>query len=249
MIAPEGAPRVSPDALVRRSATSGSTITPVESRPGVEARPGVEGSPGGPTTIWPPLRRLPLPVCEPFPAHGWRPKDVPAGNQQPLLPLGDLHADTRDPVPTSAVPAGAGGPRAGSARARPHPGPPAEAPEQPAGRCARPGPADPQAWARQFLHAALEAVAGIRPPAQLVRWTTTEVQAQLTRRSALTERLRATGPPSRGNPRVLTLRVCEPAAGVCEVGAVVTDPPRVRAVALRLETVQGRWRATALELG
>uniref|UniRef100_UPI00262EF298 Rv3235 family protein n=1 Tax=uncultured Pseudokineococcus sp. TaxID=1642928 RepID=UPI00262EF298 len=48
---------------------------------------------------------------------------------------------------------------------------------------------------------------------------------------------------------VRRVRITHPADGVVEAAAVVMDTDRVRAVALRLEGWDTRWRLTALELG
>jgi len=48
---------------------------------------------------------------------------------------------------------------------------------------------------------------------------------------------------------VRSVHTTEPVPGVVEASAVVVDRGRVRAVALRLEGLDGRWRATALEMG
>jgi hypothetical protein len=45
------------------------------------------------------------------------------------------------------------------------------------------------------------------------------------------------------------VRVCEPADGVAETCAVVVDGARVRALAMRLVGVDGRWRIEALQVG
>jgi hypothetical protein len=42
--------------------------------------------------------------------------------------------------------------------------------------------------------------------------------------------------------------VDEPADGVAEVCAVVSHGERFRAIALRLEGIDGRWRCTVLQL-
>jgi hypothetical protein len=46
-----------------------------------------------------------------------------------------------------------------------------------------------------------------------------------------------------------SIRVCEPADGVAEVSAVVQIGPRFRAMAARLEGLDGRWRCVRLQLG
>jgi hypothetical protein len=109
-------------------------------------------------------------------------------------------------------------------------------------------------WTRQFVQAALEVAAGRRAPSQLVRWTSEDVFTTLSRRAALAARVeraeRVTGASARSVAvAVRSVRLCHPGAGVVEASAVVTDRGRVRAVALRVEGVDGRWRVTALEIG
>jgi hypothetical protein len=168
--------------------------------------------------VVPSLRLRPVPVAEPRPALRVlpAPDETAAGAGQAQLPL------ERPPAPATA-------------RAL-----------RPAGRELRDdGLPDPQEWAQRFAQVALEVAAGLRPPAQLLRWTTTGVLAGLTRRHALAQR--SGGRPVR--PTVRSLHVHEPADAVCEVSVVLGDGPRVRALALRLQGEGGRWRVTAFELG
>lgn len=51
-----------------------------------------------------------------------------------------------------------------------------------------------------------------------------------------------------GMPRLCSVRVSEPADGVAEVSAVVRHGARTRAVALRLEGMDGRWQCTVLSV-
>jgi Family of unknown function (DUF6459) len=104
---------------------------------------------------------------------------------------------------------------------------------------------DPAAWAGRMTQAVIEALSGVRPLAQLVRWTRVDVYAALQRRCALA----ATRPQSGRRSVVRSVRICEPADGVVEASAVVVAGGRVQAVALRLEGLDGRWQMTALELG
>jgi Family of unknown function (DUF6459) len=46
---------------------------------------------------------------------------------------------------------------------------------------------------------------------------------------------------------LLSVRVCEPADGVAEVSVVFRRAERVRALAFRIQGVDGRWRVTALQ--
>ena len=106
-------------------------------------------------------------------------------------------------------------------------------------------PADPRQWALRFSQVALEVATGLRPAAQLVRWTTPAVMAALARRHAIAQR--GGGRPPRATVR--SVRLCEPVAGVGEVTAVVAAGSRVRALAFRMEDEGGRWRVVAFELG
>jgi Family of unknown function (DUF6459) len=106
-------------------------------------------------------------------------------------------------------------------------------------------PGDAREWAVRFSQVALEVAAGLRPPAQLVRWTTPAVIAALGRHHALAQR--GGGRPPRATVR--SVRLCEPVPGVGEVTAVVAAGPRVRALAFRMEDEGGRWRVVAFELG
>lgn len=107
---------------------------------------------------------------------------------------------------------------------------------------------EPQAWVETFVRVACEVGAGRRPPAQLQRWTTGDVFATLARRHALAAR--APQQANRGTATVVrSVRCCAVEEWVREASAVVVDRGRVRAVALRLEAVGGRWRVTALEIG
>jgi len=105
---------------------------------------------------------------------------------------------------------------------------------------------DPQLWAGRLAQAMLEVDAGVRPVAQLRRWTSEEVYASLRHRG---RRSRFVQTRAAGSNRVWvrSLRICEPADGVAEVSAVVQDGPRTRALAMRLEGTDGRWRCTVLK--
>ncbi|GAB3246442.1 Rv3235 family protein [Kineosporia babensis] len=107
---------------------------------------------------------------------------------------------------------------------------------------------EPRPWAAAFIQAAMEVACGLRPPTQLVRWTTPEVHGTLVRRGALTARtLRNSSGPG-AKPRLRALVLCSPKAGVYEVSAVINEPQRIRAVAFRMEGLHGRWRVTEFEM-
>jgi Family of unknown function (DUF6459) len=122
---------------------------------------------------------------------------------------------------------------------------PLEVEERPLPGPQRPGEPGPKGWALQFTQVALEVVAGLRPPGQLLRWTSEEVQAGLQRRYALA--LRGGTQPRRS--RVRSVHLASPVEGVAEVAAVVGDGVRCRAIAFRMEGRDERWQVTALDLG
>jgi len=102
----------------------------------------------------------------------------------------------------------------------------------------------PKRWAAKFVQAMVETLAGDRPASQLVRWTTRDVHDALARRTS-------SGPRPAGAPRpvVRSVHVTEPAVGIAEVAALVRCGARCRAVALRLEGLDGRWQCSAVEVG
>lgn len=108
---------------------------------------------------------------------------------------------------------------------------------------------DPLTTCSALVQAVVEVLGGVRPAAQLVRWMSHDVHVALARRAALAARMRR-GTAAQGRAAVVRgVRVCTPADGVVEASAVVVEADRVRAVAVRLEGLDGRWRATALEVG
>lgn len=101
-------------------------------------------------------------------------------------------------------------------------------------------------WGRRMIQAMLEAYEGVRSPDQLSRWVVPEIRQRAHRRGLLARRRgRGTGRP----PVVRSVHPCFPADGVCEIAAVVWVDGRVRALAMRMSGVDGRWLVTAWELG
>ncbi|QZN84722.1 Rv3235 family protein [Cellulomonas sp. C5510] len=132
-----------------------------------------------------------------------------------------------------------------------------------------PGPAggpaatlDPRQACCMVALAAVEVLSGTRPLAQLARWVTPEVYDTLARRAALTApRSRVLDPvaapgdlagrtesPVR-RPSVRRVRAVAVGQDALEASVVVAHAGRVRAVAVRLIRVAGRWRAAALVVG
>ncbi|GAA0958727.1 Rv3235 family protein [Frigoribacterium faeni] len=96
----------------------------------------------------------------------------------------------------------------------------------------------------------LEVLAGARDLEQLSRWVTADVYALLQRRVRLSARARMAHGIRAYRPilRLGPVRVTEPSPGTVEAVVVVHGRGRSRAVAVRLETTRGRWRACALHV-
>jgi len=167
----------------------------------------------------PPLRRAAIPLRDPQPARRL------------------LDADPRPTVPTT------------QGTLTLVPGREPEMPLVPPAPTAPRVPSGDREWAGRFVHAAAEVSSGLRSATQLIRWTTPDVQMSLQRRAALAGRARTAGVFKTGKPFVRSLRISVVTSRTYEVTAVVGELDRFRAVALRMEDLDGRWRVTALEIG
>lgn len=106
---------------------------------------------------------------------------------------------------------------------------------------------DPVPLLRSLTNGALEVLAGIREVDQLARWLSEDAFHALATRANLSARARSARgvAPARPNFQLLSIRVMEPADGIIESVIVVAGPGRTRAVAIRLEGLDGRWRANS----
>jgi hypothetical protein len=103
---------------------------------------------------------------------------------------------------------------------------------------------DPRPWAYGFVQALTEVVGGFRPLGQLSKRAVPGVVAQVS-----DSRGAGVGQQAGARPVVRSVRVSEPMPGAVEVSATVRHGERCRALALRLEGLDGRWQCTALTLG
>jgi hypothetical protein len=101
---------------------------------------------------------------------------------------------------------------------------------------------DPGTYGSRFLRSVLEVLARRRPLQQLLPCTTEDVYEELT------AQLYRTSLADWSTAAVRTMRVSEPADGIAEITGVVAQTSRVRAVALRLEGIDRRWRCTHLTM-
>ncbi|MBV9290884.1 MAG: hypothetical protein JO222_00410 [Frankiales bacterium] len=104
---------------------------------------------------------------------------------------------------------------------------------------------DARQWTRRLAQAVIEVLVGARSAAQLSRYATFDV-LQLLERSTGRLAARRSGPVTR--PVVASVHVCEPRPGVAEGCAVIDTGNRRRALALRLESRNGQWQCTAIQI-
>ncbi|KRE26073.1 Rv3235 family protein [Agromyces sp. Soil535] len=118
---------------------------------------------------------------------------------------------------------------------------------QPARRSELP---DPEPLLRNLTHCVIEVLAGARDLEQLARWVTDDVYRNLSKRVVLAARARRVKgqAPQRPAFTLGTVMVCEPADGVVEAVVLVHQRARSRAVAIRLEGLDQRWRASAISV-
>lgn len=109
---------------------------------------------------------------------------------------------------------------------------------------------DPEPLLRNLTVGVLEVLAGVREIEQLARWLTEDAYRGLLTRANLATRARSARgvPAARPAHTILSVRSCIPADGVVEAVVVVAGPARTRAIAVRLEGMDRRWRATSLAL-
>jgi len=102
---------------------------------------------------------------------------------------------------------------------------------------------EPRRWSARLAQAIVETLHGHRPIQQLLRWTDDTVYSLIAQRLSSRPRARLGI-----RPVIRTIRVCNPTDGVAEASVVVQGGRRYRALALRLEGLDGQWRCTALEI-
>jgi hypothetical protein len=109
---------------------------------------------------------------------------------------------------------------------------------------------DPAPLLRSLTQGVLEVLAGVREVDQLARWFSEDAFRSLVARANLSARARSARgvAPARPTFEIRSLRTSEPLDGVIEAVVVVAGPGRTRAVAIRLEGMDRRWRATSLAI-
>lgn len=109
---------------------------------------------------------------------------------------------------------------------------------------------DPAPMLHGLTRGVLEVLAGVREVDQLARWFTEDAYRSLLTRANLSARARSARgvAPQRPAYSILSTHWSSPVDGVVEATVVVATSARARAVAIRLEGLDGRWRATTLAI-
>ncbi|MER3387383.1 MAG: Rv3235 family protein [Microcella pacifica] len=109
---------------------------------------------------------------------------------------------------------------------------------------------DPRPLLENLTRCVIEILAGARELEQIARWVTDDVYRTLLSRSVISARARAArrAPTRRPSFSLGGVRICEPRDGVVEAVIVVVNRARCRAVAIRLEGLDRRWRASAIHV-
>ena len=106
------------------------------------------------------------------------------------------------------------------------------------------------AFAARFAQAVVEVIGGDRGVHQLMRWTTEGVYADLLHRS---HALHRTTPGDqrlrRVRATVRSVHLSRPQEDAAELSIHVRHGHRSRAIAARIERIEGRWRCSVLQFG
>ena len=103
---------------------------------------------------------------------------------------------------------------------------------------------------RNLTLAVLEVFAGVREVDQVARWLTEDAYRKLVVRANLATRARSARGVAAKRPvhTIISVHESSPADGIIEAVVIVRGPARTRALAMRVEGMDGRWRATSLAL-
>lgn len=105
-------------------------------------------------------------------------------------------------------------------------------------------------FATRFAQALVEVVGGDRAVYQLMRWTTDAVYDDLYRRSNLLKQSPGRDPRLRRlRAQVRSVHLSCPLPDVAEISIHVRHGHRSRAIAARIERIEGRWRCSAIQFG
>ena len=109
---------------------------------------------------------------------------------------------------------------------------------------------DPEPLLRNLTQGVLEVLAGVRDVNQLARWMTEDAFRSVTTRAALATRARSARDIAAARPvhAIQSVHVSYPKDDEVEAVVIIGGPARTRAVAIKLEGRDHRWRACTLAL-
>lgn len=109
---------------------------------------------------------------------------------------------------------------------------------------------DPEPLLINLTRSVIEVLAGARELEQLARWVSDDVYRHLLKRVVLSARARAVKGQRAQRPALSIghVHIAEPRDGVVEAVVIVHTRARARAVAIRLEGLDSRWRASAINV-
>jgi hypothetical protein len=109
---------------------------------------------------------------------------------------------------------------------------------------------DPVESLKVLATGVVEVIAGTRQVDQLARWLSDDVyqRLQFRARRAEAQRVEQGVKAHYQNLRVGGLRTCSPRDGVIESVVLLSSRSRTRAVTIRLEGINSRWRATSVSV-
>ena len=109
---------------------------------------------------------------------------------------------------------------------------------------------NPEPLLENLTRCVVEILAGARDLEQISRWVTDDVYRHLLKRVVLSARARQARGQQVTRPTftIGSISVSEPRDGVVESVVIVRGRARTRAVAIRLEGMDNRWRATAINV-
>lgn len=109
---------------------------------------------------------------------------------------------------------------------------------------------DPQPLLENLTRCVVEILAGARELDQIARWVSDDVYRHLLMRVTISSRARQARGQAVVRPTLSigSVLCCSPRDGVVEASLVVRSRVRARAVAIRLEGLDHRWRATAIHV-
>lgn len=109
---------------------------------------------------------------------------------------------------------------------------------------------DPQPLIELLARCVLEIISGSRDLEQIARYVTDDVYRHLLQRVHVSQRARSITkrPVTRPNFALGRTIITQPVDGVVESVVIVHGRARTRSLAIRLEGLDGRWRATAINV-